>query len=146
LSCYSYSIILTGDIEETAERDLSSLGGLLKATVIKVPHHGSRGAIEPAFLKAVSPEVAVISVGARNSYGHPAPEVLRAYQQLGSRIFRTDHQGAILIEAGEGILRVRKYWDLVLRPVGWDGKMLFSEWENMRRLLHPPFSLVLDKG
>jgi competence protein ComEC len=146
LSCYSYSVILTGDIEQTAEQDLSRLGSLLEATVIKVPHHGSRGSIETAFLEAVSPKVAVISVGAHNPYGHPAPEVLQVYQRLGSRIFRTDHQGAILIEAREGLLRVRKFRDLVLKPVEWDTEMLFSEWGNIRRLLHPPFSLVLDKG
>ncbi len=145
LSCYSYSFLLAGDIEEEAERELSDLGGLLEATVIKVPHHGSRGAMEPAFLEAVSPKVAVISVGVHNPYGHPAPEVLSAYQQLGSQIFRTDQQGAIVIEVTEDILRARQFSDLVLSPVQWDSKMLFVEWENMKRLVRPSFSLELDK-
>jgi competence protein ComEC len=148
LSCYSYSFLLTGDIEAEAERELSDRGELLEATVIKVPHHGSRGAMEPAFLKTVSPKVAVISVGAHNPYGHPAPGVLAAYQQLGSQIFRTDQQGAIVmeVEVMEDTLRVRQFSDLVLSPVQWDSKMLFVEWENMKRLIGPSFSLELDKG
>ncbi|MCI0529189.1 MAG: hypothetical protein L0Y56_17270, partial [Nitrospira sp.] len=89
--------------------------------------------------------VAVISVGAHNPYGHPAPEVLLAYQRLGSQIFRTDREGAIVIEATEDILRVRQFSDLVLSPVRWDAHMLFAEWENMKRLAVPSFSLELDK-
>jgi competence protein ComEC len=148
LSCRSYSVLLAGDIEEEAERELSGLGGLVEATVIKVPHHGSRGAMESAFLKTVSPKVAVISVGARNPYGHPAPEVLAAYQQLGSRIFRTDQHGAVVIEVDvmKDILRVRQYSDLVLSPVQWDTQMLYEEWKNMKRLVSPSFSFELDKG
>lgn len=145
LSCHSYSFILTGDIEKGAERELSDWGESLEATVMKVPHHGSRGAMESAFLEAVSPKVAVISAGVHNPYGHPAPVVVSAYQKLGSRVFRTDEQGAIMIEATEDILRVRKFSDLILSPVRWDSKMLFAEWENMKRLVRPPFSLELDK-
>jgi competence protein ComEC len=145
VSCPPYSLILTGDIEQEAELELLDLGELLRATVIKVPHHGSRGAMEPIFLETVSPKVAVISVGAHNPYGHPAPEVLSAYQQLGSQIFRTDQQGAIVIEITKDVLRVRQFSDLVLSPVPWDSKMLFVEWENMKRLVHPSFSLELDK-
>jgi len=146
ISCSPYHYIFTGDIEKAAEHELSSLGSQLKATVIKVPHHGSRGSIEPAFLEAVSPRIAIISVGAHNPYGHPAPEVLSAYRQLGSEVFRTDQEGAILIEAEGNILRLRRYSDLVLSPVRWDTKMPFKEWENLKKLFSPPFSLVLDKG
>jgi competence protein ComEC len=145
LSCASYSFVLAGDIEEEAERELADLGELLRATVIKVPHHGSRGAMEPAFLEAVLPKVAVVSAGAHNPYGHPAPEVLSAYEELGSQIFRTDQQGAIVIEVTQDILRVRQFSDLVLRPVRWDSKMLFVEWGNIKRLFWPSFSLQLDK-
>jgi len=146
ISCSPYHYIFTGDIEKEAEHELSSLGSQLKATVIKVPHHGSRGSIEPAFLEAVSPRIAIISAGAHNPYGHPAPEVLSAYRQLGSEVFRTDQEGAILIEAEGNILRLRRYSDLVLSPVRWDTKMPSKEWENFKKLSSPPFSLVLDKG
>ena len=146
ISCNPYHYIFTGDIEKEAEQELSGLGSQLKATVIKVPHHGSRGSIEPAFLEAVSPKIAIISVGAHNPYGHPAPEVLSAYRQLGSKVFRTDQEGAILIEAEGNSLRLRRYADLVLTPVRWNIKMPFVEWENLMKLLSPPFFLMLDKG
>jgi competence protein ComEC len=146
ISCYAYSFILPGDIEEAAELELSGLGDVLQSTVIKVPHHGSRGSLESTFLERMSPKVAVISVGARNPYGHPAAEALAAYQRLGSQVFRTDHQGAIQIEASEDHLQVRQFSDWMLRPVEWGPEMVFTEWENMKRLVRPSSSLELDKG
>jgi competence protein ComEC len=122
------------------------LGPRLASTVIKVPHHGSKGSIEAAFLSAVSPEIATISVGAQNSYGHPAPEMLAAYRALGSQLFRTDQHGAITIETEGNHMGLRQYSDLILEPVRWDSKMLAGELKNLKKLVSPPFTLILDKG
>ncbi|HXC62622.1 MAG TPA: DNA internalization-related competence protein ComEC/Rec2, partial [Nitrospiria bacterium] len=93
------SFLFTGDIEASAERMLATMEGEVRSRVLKVPHHGSRGALDDEFLGRVRPEIAIISVGAHNSYGHPAPEVLDAYQGLGAKLYRTDQEGAILISS-----------------------------------------------
>ncbi|MGX7827437.1 ComEC/Rec2 family competence protein [Actinokineospora sp. 24-640] len=94
-------ILLTGDIELTAQADLVASGVDLTAEVIKVPHHGSRFT-DPAFMAAVRPTVALISVGARNRYGHPNPRTLAALTDLGTRTARTDLGGdlAVVPQAG----------------------------------------------
>jgi len=85
--------LLTGDIEALGEAAL----GPAPATVLKVPHHGGRESSTAAFLRSVHPSVAVFSVGRRNSFGHPAPEVVRRYQRRGCRIYRTDYDGAVTV-------------------------------------------------
>jgi competence protein ComEC len=89
------SFLFTGDVEEEAEEDLSSFGKLLQSDVIKVPHHGSRASAYKPFFEIICPQVAVISVGHDNSFGHPHDEMLDALQ--GAKIFRTDTDGAIKI-------------------------------------------------
>jgi competence protein ComEC len=80
-----------GDAEKEAEASMLSKD----SDILKVGHHGSRSSSSPAFLEAVSPEVSVIEVGKGNDYGHPAPETLSALKDVGSEIFRTDHDGNI---------------------------------------------------
>jgi competence protein ComEC len=63
--------------------------------LLKVGHHGSRSASSEAWLEELAPPVAVISVGAKNRYGHPAPEVLERLSRLGIRVLRTDQLGTI---------------------------------------------------
>lgn len=87
--------LLPGDAEVEIERQLSARGLLNDVDVLKVSHSGSRGGTSENFLAVVRPEVAVISVG-KNSYGHPAAEVLERLQNLGSKILRTDEQGDIV--------------------------------------------------
>jgi competence protein ComEC len=65
------------------------------ATVLKVPHHGGDTSSSRAFLEAVDPQVAVISVGADNRFGHPAPQVLARYAELGVPALRTDELGTL---------------------------------------------------
>jgi competence protein ComEC len=89
------SFLLTGDIEAGVERGLVANGSSLAATALKVPHHGSDTSSSEAFLRAVDPQVAVISVGADNRLGHPAPEVLRRYAEYGIPVLRTDELGTI---------------------------------------------------
>lgn len=90
------SFLLTGDAEAESEGQMLSKGFDLKADVLKVGHHGSSSSTTPAFLKAVGPKYAVISVGKENSYGHPAPETLAKLANAGVQIFRTDEAGTII--------------------------------------------------
>jgi len=91
-----FSLLLTGDIEVEAQRALLAGGMELQSDVLKVPHHGSRF-FTPGFFQAVAPEYAVIQVGRRNRFGHPARETLDALENTGASIFRTDRDGAVLI-------------------------------------------------
>jgi competence protein ComEC len=72
-------------------------GDALRAQVLKVGHHGSQTSTSDSFLAAVDPEVALVSVGRRNRYGHPAPAVIRRLERHGVRILRTDLNGHIAL-------------------------------------------------
>ena len=91
------SFLFTADIREEAEFELIGQRANLKSTVLKVAHHGSKTSTSQQFLAAVDPEVAVISVGADNTFGHPSPEVLeRLIDRLGEdNIYRTDVDGTV---------------------------------------------------
>jgi competence protein ComEC len=89
------SFLLPGDIEISVENRLVSDGAFLAATVLKSPHHGSKTSSGEIFLEAVDPQVAVISVGAENRFGHPSPEVLARYAERGLPVLRTDQHGTI---------------------------------------------------
>ncbi|MBI2116528.1 MAG: DNA internalization-related competence protein ComEC/Rec2 [candidate division NC10 bacterium] len=90
--------LLTGDIEREGEAALLREGGAIRAQVLKVPHHGSRTSSAAAFLAAVRPEVALVSVGYRNRFNHPHPEVVERYRAQGVRLLRTDLNGALSVE------------------------------------------------
>jgi competence protein ComEC len=89
------SFLLTGDIQADVEQELVESGRPLAATVLKVAHHGSITSSTPAWLAAVDPQVAVISVGAGNHFGHPSPEVLQRYAAAGIPVLRTDQAGSV---------------------------------------------------
>ena len=91
------SFILTSDIQREAERALVRERAGIAGTVLKVAHHGSDTSSSPGFLAVVSPRVAVISVGADNRFGHPAPDVVsRLEDRVGKgNVYRTDERGAI---------------------------------------------------
>jgi len=91
------SFLFTGDIAKDAERQLINSGRDVKATVIKVPHHGSSSSSSYDFIRAVQPAVAVFSVGYRNFYHHPSPYIVARYDRSGVKVYRTDKQGAITI-------------------------------------------------
>ncbi len=96
--------LFTGDCEEAAEASLLASGVSVRADVLKVGHHGSRFSSSAAFLRAVHPSIAVISSGRENNFGHPAPVVLEKLKAVDATIYRTDRQGAIVIETnGEWI-------------------------------------------
>lgn len=89
------SFLFTGDAEYDAEHAVLDSGADLSATVLKVGHHGSDTSTCYPFLRAVSPQYAVISVGAGNSYGHPDDGTLSKLRDAGVEVFRTDLQGDI---------------------------------------------------
>jgi competence protein ComEC len=90
--------LLTGDAEHAEEAWLvERYGAGLAADVLKVGHHGSATSSTPAFLAAVAPKIALVSVGAGNDYGHPSQDVLHALDAAGARVLRTDHDGTIML-------------------------------------------------
>lgn len=103
------SFLLASDIEAAAEQALVASRAPLGATVLKVAHHGSRTSSTPAFLHAVAPTVAVISVGARNPYGHPDAGVLERLRTAGARVYRTDSDGAVIFETDGRALSVTRW-------------------------------------
>jgi competence protein ComEC len=98
-------VLLTGDVELDAQKDLLTARTDLRADVLKVPHHGSRYNAEE-FFAAVRPRVAIVSVGAHNRYGHPNRHVLDALTRTGSRVMRTDLHGDVAVVAGGTGLQV----------------------------------------
>jgi competence protein ComEC len=100
-------VLLTGDVEARAEERLVGAPARLRATILKVPHHGSRTSSTPAFVDAVAPAVAVISVGADNRYRLPSAEVERRYRARGTCVLRTDRCGAVTVETDGRDVSVR---------------------------------------
>ncbi len=96
ITCFDFSTLLTGDMEEKSERTLTP--DALPVTVLKVPHHGSLTSVFPPYLRRLSPQVAVFSAGRNNTFGHPHPRVIEIYRELGSEILRTDTQGTIVVQ------------------------------------------------
>jgi competence protein ComEC len=90
--------LFMGDCEADCEQDILNSGLLIDSEILKVGHHGSRTSTSLAFLSAVSPEIAVISVGENNRYGHPHQETLDKLSSNGIIYYRTDLHGTIIVE------------------------------------------------
>jgi competence protein ComEC len=97
-------LLFEADAGFATEARLAGRAG--RVTVLKVGHHGSRTATSEAWLDELRPEDAVISVGARNTYGHPAPEVLARLAARGVRVYRTDRSGTITLESDGRRVRI----------------------------------------
>jgi competence protein ComEC len=91
------ALLLTGDIEAAAERELLDSGQVLRAQALVVPHHGSKSSSSDAFIAAVQPQAALFSVGYRNRYNFPSATVAERYQASGARRFDTARDGAVTI-------------------------------------------------
>lgn len=91
------SFLFTADIEKRAEQELINRGVYLNSAVLKVAHQGSKTSSSEEFLAAVSPEIAIISVGKDNRYGHPHQETLEILEKYDIKILRTDLDGDIRI-------------------------------------------------
>ncbi|OGE84987.1 MAG: hypothetical protein A3J48_00645 [Candidatus Doudnabacteria bacterium RIFCSPHIGHO2_02_FULL_46_11] len=97
LTYKGYKFLLTGDIGQETEREIMKFvkPEFIRSHILKVPHHGSRFSSSSEFLEIVDPEVAVISVGGDNLYGHPTSEVLQRLEQRNAKILRTDLMSTI---------------------------------------------------
>ncbi|MDP2234240.1 MAG: hypothetical protein Q8K89_11425, partial [Actinomycetota bacterium] len=96
-----FSVVLTGDAESAAQQRLMRLHGAVeRCEVLKVPHHGSSGGIDPEALAAWAPKLALISVGTDNQFRHPHAETLEQLQLAGVRVVRTDLAGDVRIDVG----------------------------------------------
>jgi len=94
--------MFTGDLDESGEKSLISNFEKVRSDVLKVGHHGSDTSTSGAFVRAVAPKFAIISVGANNRYGHPKKEVIDRLQKEKIIILRTDLDGAIFYEFKNG--------------------------------------------
>ena len=107
VSYRQFDLLLTGDAGWPAESAL--VGSMMDIDVLKVGHHGSRGGTRNAWLEVLRPEVALISAGRRNRYGHPAPEVTSRLAAAGVRIYRTDLDGPVTLRS-DG-----RYYEMLVR-------------------------------
>lgn len=111
-----YSLFAGGDMEPLSQSVIAP--SLREVDIYKVCHHGSAYQ-DQLFTRALSPQVAMISVGAGNTYGHPAPVTLELLAQVGAKVLRTDRDGAIAISARNHRLTVRTS----------KSKLTFLRWE-----------------
>ena len=117
------SALLAGDIGNYSERKLVATQGVgLRSDVVIVPHHGSAGSSDPAFVTAVGARLALVSTGADNRFRHPRQQVVRRWCDAGSEVLDTSRSGALRVWIGQDGLRVRerrsdlpRLWDAVRR-------------------------------
>ncbi|SEK31096.1 DNA internalization-related competence protein ComEC/Rec2 [Nitrosovibrio tenuis] len=116
------SVLLPSDIEKQSEYQLlAQAGHTLSSTVLVAPHHGSKTSSTDEFIHRVNPRLVIFTVGYRNRFGHPKDAVVERYQALGSRLLRSDADGAILLRFADDNVAVetsralrRRYWHDVL--------------------------------
>jgi competence protein ComEC len=100
------SLLLAGDLGPRGEAQLLERAGPVRTLALKVAHHGSRFSSTAPFLERARPRVAVISVGARNPFRHPSAEARGRLEAAGARVYRTDRDGAVILETDGRTLRV----------------------------------------
>jgi competence protein ComEC len=96
------TLLMTGCAEREAQQVMLDAGVVPDIDVLRVPHHGGDTSL-PEFIQALSPQIAVISVGQPNPYGHPNPNALAELDGVGAQVWRTDQHGTITISfTGQG--------------------------------------------
>jgi competence protein ComEC len=135
LDCGSQSFLFTGDIETGTIARLQH-DPTFSGRVVKVPHHGGRSSLHEGWIASAPSEVAVISVGRVNPYGHPTAQVLDAYRRQGTHVLRTDRDGAIQIVAklSSPGLSIRSTRGEVIQPVLFGPSMFAAEQDNLINL------------
>jgi len=103
-----FTLLLTGDIGFDSEYELDNMT-ILDCDVLKVGHHGSRYSTSKLFLSACTPEIAIISVGRYNSYGHPSRDTLNRLSEVDVDVFRTDVSGCITINVYESEYLIEEF-------------------------------------
>ncbi|WP_286946758.1 DNA internalization-related competence protein ComEC/Rec2 [Acetobacterium sp. UBA5834] len=113
LSYQNFNLLLCGDVETEVEKqliaELQAESDERDFQVIKIPHHGSKTSSSLAFLQVVEPEIAVISVGANNSFNHPNDEVMNRLEEEAITALRTDQKGAVEITSNGEFIRIKSY-------------------------------------
>lgn len=99
LSYGNLNVLFTGDADAPVEPAEETTGLLKPVEILKVPHHGSKTGMTDEWLSIVKPQIAVISVGKNNRYGHPTQEALDQLSKIGAKIYRTDQRGTIEISS-----------------------------------------------
>lgn len=126
------SFLFTGDIEVEREQQLLAYASMLQSTVLKVPHHGSRSSSRTDFIAAVSPKIAIFSVGQRNRYRHPHPKIVERYEKSSVLQLRTDQVGAVIIEV-EKTTTIRTFVEKKWKRIIWKEAIFDQEWDNIRK-------------
>ena len=103
------SFVFTGDITREVERTIAPFFAGAPIRILKVPHHGSATSSSQLFLDALRPDIAIISAGRGNPFGHPVAAVLERYKNIGAAIYRTDKDGAITVETDGSTVRVAAF-------------------------------------
>ncbi len=131
------SMLFAGDIHAEGEEALLRRKEDLGCDILKVPHHGSRSSSSPSFVAAVRPSFAVMTVGEGNPYRHPSPDVVERYEASGSRVLRTDRDGAIIVRDLRNGPSVTAWTDLLLRKAALKERERWwtIERENWRRIV-----------
>lgn len=114
------AVLLTGDIEATAEKWLvDNTDEKLRANVLVAPHHGSKTSSTSEFLNAVKPETVLIPAGYRNQFHHPSKEVLARYQTINAKFFTSANSGALTVRLNPNGVKIEnwrekagKYWNV----------------------------------
>lgn len=107
LSFGDFKALFTADAGANIDQRLEELGSVPQIDVLKVAHHGSATGTDQKFLEQLHPLISVISVGAHNTYGHPAPSTLSQLKSVGTHIWRTDQDGRVEILVNKAGISVR---------------------------------------
>ena len=126
LNYKKFSVLFTGDIEKTAEnailtkyKNYANKGSIenetfsvdsskiMQSTILKVAHHGSKTSSITNFLEVVKPKYALIGVGKNNKFGHPADSTLQNLENIGTKVFRTDLCGEVMVQTNGEKIRIK---------------------------------------
>ena len=109
-----FSMLFTGDIEKIAEDKLIEIyksTDILKSTVLKIAHHGSKTSSTNQFIELINPKIALIGVGENNKFGHPDNQVIKRLKENNVKIYRTDKDGEIniIVDKKGNIIEIKKF-------------------------------------
>ena len=102
-------MLFTGDVEGRGEEALIKSNSLKEYDVLKAAHHGSETSCSEEFLKEICPRATLISAGVDNRYGHPHEETLVRLKEAGSRVYSTQHSGAITVRTDGRTMTLEGY-------------------------------------